>query len=187
MVFTRGACRIGANHLGVFMKLITAALAALLLSVSPASAEPSPHKLELAQRYFKSMHMETNFVAMVKNMLPAIAADAPPGVSTEAIQKITGEVLDEVMPPMLQDMEGIMTQACAQVFTEEELAALVAFYESPVGQSVVDKGPLLAASTSTGMAKLMPKFRALFIARMFEKLCADGACEPDKTPARTPS
>jgi len=174
------------------MKLIVVAVATLVLLAAPARAEPasadaSARRLELSERYFKALHLETNYIALMKSMLPILMAGRAPAQSGEALEETFRAVIDEVMPQMIKDMEAIMVPACAEIFTEEELAGLVGFYESPAGQSLVVKTPQLSARTSPEMAKLMPKYQVLFVERLLERLCAEGACGPDKTPARTPS
>lgn len=86
-----------------------------------------------------------------------------PTITNETLT-LVGESLKQVL---LQNIEGYRTVAASalqKVLTEEELQAAIAFYSSPVGQSIASKsGQLSQASAAAGqewIAALQPALEA---------------------------
>jgi hypothetical protein len=76
------------------------------------------------------------------------------------------------------------------VYTEEELQALIKFYESPVGQKMIAKTPLLMQQTMAisqkHTANLMPKIQKM-VKELVDELINDENDEndePQKEPAK---
>jgi hypothetical protein len=59
-----------------------------------------------------------------------------------------------------------MVPGMATVFSVDELKALVAFYESPVGQSIIGKMPALGEISGKAVVELMPEMQADIEARV---------------------
>ena len=158
----------------------TAAVAQPASPPSAPAAAPSARQIELAHRYMQAINMDKTMAGMMKNMLPAMLAKMPmnPNVTDaqrQAITEVTTEVTTEMMHKLFAGMEPIM----AETFSEQELADLVAFYESPTGRAVMAKTPQMMARLAPLMADLMPAMQA----EMRTKLCAKIDCSGAASPA----
>lgn len=158
-------------------------LAALMLIASPAwSAEPSARARELSGRYVRAVHMVENLDSLLASMMPQMIenairdADLAPADETRFRQAFT-ETAKEVMAEYSRKLAVEMEAAAAETFTEEELAQAVAFYESPVGRSIVAKQPQLNATFRPRIQPLVEESTRNMYLRMMEKLCANGGCE----------
>jgi hypothetical protein len=82
----------------------------------------------------------------------------PPGMSPsdEQVAQI-GVILSEAMGEVRPDMESLMERQSAVVFTEAELQAMIDFYGSDIGASILKKNTSFFTAT---MAELNPKIIA---------------------------
>lgn len=146
---------------------------AAMLCASAAGAAPTAKQTELAHRYIQATHMERMMSATMKTMAPAMLANIPKGTEAEeARRKVVMEVLPDVMNGMMAKMMVQMEPIVAETFSEKELTDLVAFYESPTGQAVVEKTPQMAARMMPMMATLMPEMTK----ELKAKVCAKTDC-----------
>ena len=174
-------------------RLVLAACASLCLAAAPAfaadqpssvpaptpvTAQPSPHALELAHRYVNDMHFDRVMDSMVDNMIPVVmdqmeksngAAEAsiPPEFKAAIIDVVRDWSHEET--PKMMDRMAVLS---AQIYTEQELTDIVAFYESPTGRAVVEKAPLFAAH-SGDMFKSM---HVLTGPEVLERVCKKVDC-----------
>jgi|GEM_PF-1807097 len=146
--------------------------AKVLDNVAPKA---SPAALACANRYNKAMRMEDTMRAVMQGMIPMMTAELPKASGpiekqrqdaaleaiTESVSRMTARMLDDLAPVM------------AVSFNEAELCALAAFYESDVGQSVIDKMPKFTADSAAVTAKYMP----LMLEDMMTSLCRKIDCE----------
>ncbi len=161
---------------------LVAGLAALLLA-SAASAQPAPsaRQLDLAQRYVKAMNLETSMNVVMDQMAPTMmqgSLDSLPPEKREAVMGVMREVSQRVMTRMGARMAPIL----AEVFTEQELEDVVAFYEGPSGKAMIEKTPQLGAKMAPLMKELMPEMQYEMIAGMCKVLDCD-----ERIPSATPS
>ena len=154
----------------------------------PAAAVASkatPATRALAERYFEAVHYDQLLSQMMKSMMPAMV-DAmrkqSPSV-TEAQGKIISDVALESSLEMVRRMKAPMLDAVAEVFTEQELRDLVAFYEAPTGQALLAKSPELTQR----MMQQMPTIMGDMQTEMRAKLCAKLDCGKAATPANKAS
>ena len=176
------------------MKTILSALAALSLiaapafaqtPASPAAATPSARALELSHRLIVAMHVNDSFAAMMRSMIPQMVdlqAKRIPGFRPEwrqplieATQEAAGE---DLMPALLKRAEPIY----AQTFTEDELAQAVAFYESPVGQSIIRKSPTITPRLVSDFPALAAGLGQDVMARFCKKI---GGCNKATGPTKS--
>ena len=164
-------------------RTISLGLAGALMATA-ALAAPTAKQTELAHRYIAAVHMDRTMDATMKAMMPTMLASIPPGgEAQEARRKAVTEVLPEVMHEMMGKMMARMEPIVAETFTEQELADLVKFYESPTGQAVVDKTPQLAMRMAPMMRELMPEMTKDLMA----KVCAKSDCTSNQKAAAKPS
>ena len=123
------------------------------LALGPISAQAaSPEKVH---EYFEVMGMGK----MVKDLIPTITANMtnamkqsnpnmPPDTS-----EIVGKVVTETLTPLLPQMQTASEKVYAANLTDEEVTASIAFYKTPVGQSLLKKMPaMMQQSMQAGQA-----------------------------------
>jgi hypothetical protein len=125
-----------------------------VLALSPAVfAQDNAAKLALAREAIAAMQVDKMFDGMAAQMKQMAAqqsrlpADATPEQRAKATA-LEGKMMDLVMDEA-KGLVSRMDAVYASVFTEGELKAMVAFYKSPEGQSMVEKQPLV-------MQQIMP-------------------------------
>lgn len=131
---------------------------ALFLSAGLAHAAT---KMELARQYFDLLNIEENIKAVfsavaMKDMIQAMKEAAP-----------EKEISEEKMMARFKKMQDAFTQSdylkqikeetikiTAEVFSADELKALIAFYTGKEGQSIIKKMPLYAQQTQAKIGKM---------------------------------
>ena len=154
-----------------------ACAALLALAAAQAQAAPSARATDLAKRYIAALHMENMMGEMMKNMAPAILDDVARqrggAVPSEMRAAFTSAAEDSAraMTPKMMDR---IIPVVAESFTEAELAAAVAYYESPLGQAFLAKSPAFMAKATPAMMELMPAYQA----DMMGRFCKSVGCNP---------
>jgi hypothetical protein len=164
-------------------------LAAAQPTARPVDAAPgavkepvTPAKLALVRRYLEAIHYENLADQMLSAMLPVLAdstAREHPNLTSEQRQQIVGVVRavmrEKVTPQIMQRM----AQVYAETFTEPELRAIVAFYESAAGQAIMAKAPSLAPQAAHVVQDLMPEAQA----EVARRVCEELRCDADPAPS----
>ena len=160
----------------------TAALAAALGLVATAAwAEPSARQLELSRRYVSATKMHEMMGASLKATMPAMLAELARSTElTAEEQAIVAEVSAEAAAEMMTGLVDALPPILADTFTEQELAGLVAFYESPLGQSLVAKTPQMALKLAPLASQLSIEMRA----GIRDRICARMDCKPAPAAAK---
>lgn len=193
-------CRVFSRGDPMYRKFVSAACAAALLLAAPISAlsqsapRPAPpapgaptfvvveatdndpatyaRKLELAKRYMKAARLDELMRASMKStgsiMASQMAAQYP-GLSREDSDAIM-EAATESTLAMMRKMTEQMIPVIARVYSEEELTKITEFMESPVGQSMLNKTPLISAEVAKLMPDLLPDFMQDMQTRMCKKI-----------------
>lgn len=132
-----------------------------------APASPSPQALALIRRVINALHVEESMAPMMNNIMQVqvqqIVAQNPK--LTDQQKRQIADALGEVVTETLK--EGMMSELMekfipvyAEVFSEDELRAMAEFYESPVGQSIMRKMPLMGPQAGRIAAEEMPRIQA---------------------------
>lgn len=164
-------------------KLLSAATAALLISaagVSGAHAQTTtppiesatPAKLALIQRLDKAMNFDSMMNTMMSSMMPAMIdaqRKAHPGL-TDAQAKAVTDVAINVLQKYTPKMKDAMYKVYAETFSEDELKSIVEFYESPNGQAVLHKMPVVMQKFMPAMTAMVPQMQADMQQQLCEKL-----------------
>jgi hypothetical protein len=121
------------------------ALAALLsLSLSTAQAQTAE---ELAKTYVNMPEVQQMMTDMFspQSMAAQVMASMPPGIAlSEAQQAAIGELMSGEMNTLRPKLEELMEATTAEVFTAEEIDALITFYSSEHGAAIMGKmGPMM--------------------------------------------
>ncbi|HAJ04425.1 MAG TPA: hypothetical protein DCX75_17460 [Brevundimonas sp.] len=157
-----------------FMRILAAlALCLGLLMAAPAMAQDgdAARRLQLAEQYVE-LSLGENIAALVGQLVEEDLAESPDMSDRER------QWMRANMPPMILEvidrMARDMAPVYAETFTLEELEALVAFYSTPLGQSVAIKEFELGARIDELLGGAMIQFFETFEA----KYCAEFDCEP---------
>jgi len=146
------------------------------------SAAVSERARDCAARYNKAIHLEDTMAAMMRSLMPIMISqlETETGKTLDAADKAgMVEAMAEsagVMGPKLQEE---LVPAMLSTFSEDELCAMTAFYESPEGQGVITKMPAYTVAASGAMARFMPAFQA----DMATRICKRMGCDAAKLPA----
>lgn len=168
---------------------MVAAACAAVLSAQEACAAPAPtapvasapngENEALVRRYFAAIHFERTMDAVQAALLPVIAeqtAREHPSLTDQDRQMIADVVRQVMRDKIMPELIDRMVPVYAAAFTRDELKAMVAFYESPVGRSITDKAPGLAPKSAQAMRELMPTMSREVMTAIITKLCPDGKC-----------
>lgn len=155
------------------VRILTALTAALLLAVAPATAQDGSleRREVLAHRYVDLMQTDS-FGKIVSAMLEQELAND--GDTPEEVRAFVREQGPIFMTRMVEQMMAELVPVYARAFTEDELEALVAFYETPMGQSIARKDIELGVETEEIMTRAVAQMALDF----FAKYCAAFEC-PD--------
>lgn len=131
--------------------------AAISLCGLPSFAQDAK---ELATQYNQLPAVQEMMTAMFSPETSAqqFKATLPPGVdvSDEKLLKV-GQIMSDVLIGLKPEMEEMQIEAIADVFTVEEIEAMIEFYSSDIGASVLVKTQPMFTSV---MTELTPKIQA---------------------------
>lgn len=174
------------------MRFISACAAALLagaaMAATPALAQdgppvivvreptsaPSPRQLELSRQYLNLM-MTDQFEDVIHQMLgDQMASDqsmqAVPDEDRRFIIDLTAELTTDMVPLMIAEMVPVF----ASVFTEEELEALVGFYDTPMGRIIAEKSVRVMPEANRAVMAVIPQM----LEKMATRMCQHYRCTP---------
>ncbi|MGV9010081.1 DUF2059 domain-containing protein [Brevundimonas sp.] len=129
-------------------------------------------RLVLVRRYFNAIQFDQLMNGMLNSQLDAtIAQGRIPADRQSVFREAATAAYAVVIPRMIEES----MQMYAEAFTTDELEQLVAFYESPVGQSMMTKTVMLTQKTGEIMQRYGPQMEA----EMFRQLCSRIDCEAE--------
>lgn len=129
-------------------------------------------KADLIARYFKATWLRATAI----NMIKAMSQISPPAGLSPKERTIYDAVVAEAADETFNDLSAEFASLYAQAFTLAELKQLVAFYESPVGQSLMSKTAHLAGQS----AEIAARHNASFGRTLRTRLCARINCSPPR-------
>ncbi len=152
-------------------------------ATAPADDAGLARREALARRYFAAVKMDQQMSLMIRSLMPMMVQQqkaAHPNLTDAqmaAVTEATTEAMADFTPKYLDRVAG----AYAQTFTEDELTQIVAFYESPVGQSVINKTPALMPQVTAILQDMLPELTE----NMKQKLCVKIACPAEPATPKT--
>jgi hypothetical protein len=172
-----------------FVAALALTMAAPPMAVAQAAAPPAdtaapapdPAKVALVKRYFAAIHMSTLMSGMMHQMVPVMAAQmrkTHPEMTDAQVQDVSDAVTGS-MDDFMSKLAVEMTPAFAETFSTDELTKLDEFYESPVGQSILAKMPMVMQKVTPAMMQMMPQMQA----DMMKRMCAKMDCSAPKSDA----
>ncbi len=141
-----------------------------------AAEAPSTRKLELARRYIDLM-MSDQFEDVIREMVgdEAERDTTMPEEDRQFLVDLTTELVTDLIPQMINELVPVYAAA----FTEAELAALVAFYDTEMGRSISAKSVQLMPEENRAMMSVMPQM----LDKMAARMCQHYGCGPGELEA----
>lgn len=161
-------------------RLILSACLSVGLMLSPAAAfaqdehipvvtkAPTARALALTDRYLKAINMEKLMVDMMGSMSSMLGPEFSKSEDAKAMMEASQEAVVAITPKLVERMAPVM----ASIYSEEELEAMVVFYESPVGQSILAKTGAATMASAEVTRDLMPEI----MTQMLDRYCAKRTC-----------
>lgn len=147
------------------------------VAAAPAGEAPaaSPHMLALSRRYIELMQAD-QMTGMLRQMMAAQmqADDHLRGASQEDrdfLTEVTTQMVDEMVTSMLDELAPVY----ARTFTEAELQALIDFYGSEQGRTILTKTYAAGADAQEAMMAVLPPIMEKMGARICEHYGCDAA------------
>lgn len=150
------------------MTRIILAVSVALLAVAPAGAQQDPadsSHAAAALELIELVRMEEFTTTVMNRGFTGMGVDNP---AAERVALITREFMAEFMP-----WEAIRTEharAYQEIFTETELREVIAFYQTPIGQKMIDAAPRLFELTTAATQRLimphMPELQRRILSAM---------------------
>ncbi|MBU2983185.1 DUF2059 domain-containing protein [Lentibacter algarum] len=140
------------------MKTLLKTLALLLLMTGTAQAQS---RMELARQYvelpavqqmMRDMFSPETMYLQMKASMPAAAK------ISNAKKRRIGNVMSQGMMQVLPTFNKVMIRESARAFTKAELKAMVTFYSSPEGASILRKS---TGFMNKSLAKIAPQMQAV--------------------------
>lgn len=154
---------------------VLAAPAAMAQDGQPAAATPSARQLELTRRYI-DLTMTDQFADSLRQVIMAQAEIDPNARSLpEADRRFIAELSAELTTDMIPQMLDAMAPVYARTFTEAELEALIAFYDSAMGKSIIEKTMIIMPEANAAAMTVMPQLMDKMAARMCQYYGCDAA------------
>ena len=163
---------------------LAAVLAATTLPAAPvaarsseqATAAPSTRSSELARQYLNLL-MTDQFEGVIRQMLGTefendSEMQAMPDADRRMILNLLAELTTDMVPQMISEMVPVY----AATFTEEELTALVGFYDTPLGRSIADKSIEVMPEADRAIMSVVPQM----LEKMATRMCQHYGCSPEE-------
>jgi len=156
------------------MKKLILAAALLLCAAAPATAqeEPSPSEVEAIREMLEVSRTRENFI---RGMELGMEAGGLLEL-TDELRQVLRDFMDEHF--RYEDMEPDFIRVYADLFTEEEIRGLTAFYRSPAGARFVELTPELTSQvqqiTMQRMTDAMPELMRRIMEAMEDEEQAPG-------------
>lgn len=162
------------------MKTRWMAVAFVLAAAAPAAAQPEPSAGELAlvREFLEVTRTSENFTRTMEAMLQSgMGEDLPPEFA-DVMREFFAEHF------RYEELEPGFIRMYTDLFTEEEMRALIAFYRTPVGQRMVELTPEIAARTQQITSELMEEAMPELMELMMESMDMEMTEETEKSPPR---
>lgn len=156
------------------MRLFRIAVVALgLFIASPAAAqtagEPSEHARALAGEYVELLNLERLIEELYLGMGEAVPewerlqrellGTGKDEIVTSEMPSFTPDMDMEVLRPYLDIVEGLLAEAHARSYTEDQLEAMIRFHSSQAGGEVLAQRDDFIINLMTVMIEQMPQIR----------------------------
>jgi len=151
-------------------------------AATPGGPAPSPHMLALSRRYVDLMQGD-QMTTLVRSIMETEMASHPAMRAASQEDRdfttaLTTQLIDEMIPAIAEELVPLY----ARTFSEPELQALVDFYSSDEGLSIIRKTYETLPAAQEAMVAVMPPL----LEKMAARLCAHYGCDADEIAAGSP-
>lgn len=157
------------------MRIVILLLATLWLALAaPAAAQDAAadaRQLALAQQYLELTQGENLRKTITTYFEEAFAKSEMPADQRDWLTQNMAIAFDQAMQATFADL----TDDVADLFSEQELEAMIAFFDSPLGRSITEKNFEFGVRLQ---AVMTPHLTAAFT-QLGEKYCVRFECEPE--------
>ena len=108
-------------------------------------------------------------IAQIMGQLQSQRPEAP-GRAFDILE----DELEAIAPSVVEETNGVTIEMYRERFTTEELNAIAAFYESPIGQKALNEMRAIAASRATKGQEIGQRLGAAAVARAMERIRSEG-------------
>jgi len=148
--------------------LMMAFLAFVTVTIAADPVDATKNKA-LAEKLMDSMRISqtmTSTLEMMKKMQMDMMSKRIKGKDLQNMEELNRSIMELVSRELSwEKLKGAFISIYAESFTAEELDAMIKFYESPIGNKLLDKQPELQQKTMQLMQsiiiKLMPEMEKL--------------------------
>lgn len=135
------------------------------------AAAPSARQLDLTRRYIHLL-MSDQFEDVIREMIGDEAGrdETLPEEDRQFVVDLATELTTDLIPQMINEMVPVYAAA----FTEAELEALVAFYETEMGRSIAAKSVQVMPAADRAVMSVLPQM----LDKMAARMCQHYGCEP---------
>jgi len=138
------------------------------------SDQPSLRQQQLSRRYVELTQTDQLEATLRTLIVGEAQADESlrdmPAEDRTFLVDLATELTIDLLPQMLDRLVPVY----ARTFSEEELTALVAFYDSDLGRSIADKTIASIPQTDAAIMSVMPQL----FNKMAARICARYGCDP---------
>jgi hypothetical protein len=148
-------------------------IACLALSLAPLLSIAAPPTEESVATLFKVMKTDAIIDSMYASIEPMMRQSITQVSARKPMTEEQKKAMDSLLPRMIsllrsevswEKIQPIQIAIYQQNFDQTEIDAFIEFYKSPVGQTFVNKTPLVMqqsmAAMQTYMGQVMPKIQA---------------------------
>lgn len=138
-----------------------------------AQEGPSAEKLALSERFIAAL--QTDQMSEMMGQMMTGFMQPQPGLTADeqaALERAMLSTTRTMMPRMFKAMAPVY----ADIFTLEELKALVDFYEGPLGRSMIEKSYAAGPRVAAAMMEIMPEL----LHDMADNMCRELECTPEE-------
>ncbi len=143
------------------MKRIFVAVLVAICSWTAHAAAPTPQSIELLLSLLQADKVmdgvKPQIQALMKNSMDQALKGSKPGVEEQKVLDAyvarSAQIISESVTA--EGIKSLQVQLYAKYFTQEEVDGIIAFYQSPVGKSMLSKTPQIMQSVIAAMPALM--------------------------------
>jgi hypothetical protein len=150
----------------------TPALAEVKPGASATEAGPSVRQQELSRRYVELMQSDQleEAIRAMAGSDPSMQSDLP-RADQEFLINLAAELTTDMMPDLMAELVPVY----ASTFSEAELEAMIGFYDTEMGRSIIDKTYSSLPEVNAALMAVMPRL----LDKMATRMCAHYGCDPD--------
>lgn len=157
--------------LALVLGLVLPSFAPPAMAQEASAASELEAKQDLVRRFFVAIQFDKMMSVMMESMLEPMMADIDIPEEKRAVFR---EAALEAMAVVIPQMTEANVILYAEAFTLHELEELVAFYESPVGRSMMAKSVMLSRQAGA----MVERFQPIMERELTTRLCARIDCSP---------